>query len=215
MTRAILEIAGKHIPQRVICSKKSSHAWLTDEIVHLVSAKRAAAGTPAYDDAVKACSAGIMAEYSAYTSHARHRLLDARKGSKRWRSLCQELLSQCAKVQSIPALKCTDGGWVHEPADKADLLAITFGSKNVLPQLVTNDYTDLGPKARGQKELSLLTVEVVIKTLAALDERSGTGPDLLPARILKNCAEQLAYPIMQLAFLILNSGEWPESWREH
>lgn len=51
--------------------------------------------------------------------------------------------------------------------------------------------------------------------MEALDEQSGTGPDLLPARILKHCAAQLAYPILQLAMLILDSGEWPECWKDH
>ena len=119
---------------------------------------------------LKHASLGSWLECSAYTAHARQRLLDARKGSKQWWNLSWELLSQRAKIQNIPALKRTDGDWVHEPADKTDLLAISFGSKNVLPQLMTNDYTDLRPKTSGQKALQMLTVGVVIKTLAALDK---------------------------------------------
>jgi hypothetical protein len=180
-----------------------------------VDAKRAAEGTHAYGDAVKVCSAGILAEYNKYASQARQRLLEFRKGSKPWWNLSRELLSQKAKVQSIPALKSEDKTWAHEAAVKADLLAATFSSKNILPEATTNEYTDLGPKLRSQNELRLLTLGETVKTLAALDDDSGTGPDLLPARILKNCAEQLGYPILQLVMLILNSGEWPACWREH
>ena len=54
-----------------------------------------------------------------------------------------------------------------------------------------------------------------IQTLEMLDESSGTGPDLLPARILKTGARELAIPIMMLASLIDNSGDWPERWREY
>ena len=215
MTELILEKASKHIPQRVLHTKKSSHPWLTDEVVQLVAAKRAAMGSSEYEGAIKTCSVAIMAEYNAYSSRSRKELLNARRGSKQWWNLSLELLSQQAKPQKIPALKSDDGGWVHEPADKANLLANTFGSKNVLPQLVTNEYTDLKPNPHTQRAPRSLTVEKVEQILADLDEHSGTGPDLLPARIIKYCAKQLAYPVLQLALLILASGEWPASWRVH
>ena len=44
---------------------------------------------------------------------------------------------------------------------------------------------------------------------------SGTGPDLLPARILKNCSAVLAKPVLLLTMCILTSGTLPEIWRRH
>ena len=46
------------------------------------------------------------------------------------------------------------------------------------------------------------------------DDRS-TGPDLLPARILKRCAEQVAKPLQSLLQRMLETKSWPESWPEH
>ena len=51
--------------------------------------------------------------------------------------------------------------------------------------------------------------------LVRLDESWGTGPDLLPARMLRQGAKELAAPILRLTLLIFESGEWPDSWREH
>ena len=53
--------------------------------------------------------------------------------------------------------------------------------------------------------------------LALMDLRSdkSTGPDALPARILKECANVLAYPFRTLARLIMLQGRWPEIWIEH
>ena len=48
-----------------------------------------------------------------------------------------------------------------------------------------------------------------------LRQDSGTGPDLLPARILKNCAASLAKPVLLLTLCILSSGVWPELWLQH
>ena len=214
-TEAILNTSSKHIPQRMLRAKKSTHPWLNDDLVELVAAKRAAVGTPGYEEALKACSDGIMSEYNKYACRARERLLETKKGSKRWWTICRELLSQRAKIQSIPAMKSDEGSWVHEPSGKADLLAGTFSGKNVLPEVRTNEYTKLEPTIGRQRVIRQLTVREAAATLAALDEHSGTGPDLLPSRILKHCAQELAYPVLKLTMLILNSGEWPQVWREH
>ena len=40
-----------------------------------------------------------------------------------------------------------------------------------------------------------------------------TGPDELPARILKECSEPLSVPITKLARRLLHQGVWPECWR--
>ena len=66
-----------------------------------------------------------------------------------------------------------------------------------------------------QEAPASLNLQQASATHADLDEHSGTGPDLIPARILKYCASQLAYPVLQLALLILNTGVWPMCWRVH
>ena len=215
LTKTILEHVSYYIPQRTLHAQKSSHPWLTEELVHLVASKREAAGKPHYDEAVKLCSAGILAQYNTYTALSRQRLLNARKGSKQWWNLCREMLSQKAKTQSIPALKSPEGKWIYGPSDKADLIASAFSQKNVLPEPVINEYTALESQPYAQKTLRPLTLADAKKTLGNLDESSGTGPDFIPAKILKLFAEQLAHPVLMMATLILNSGEWPEDWRVH
>ena len=60
-----------------------------------------------------------------------------------------------------------------------------------------------------------LRVRTVCKILQNLDESAGTGPDLLPARILKRMAEELALPVTLLARKFLRERRWPDCWREH
>ena len=215
-TSMILDMAAKHIPQRELRTTKRTHPWLTDDIVNLVAAKHAAtSGTPEHEAAVQACSAAIMTEYNAYCAQARQMLVEARRGSKQWWSLSRELLSQQAKIQSIPALKSPSSCWTYDAHGKAELLAASLSSKSILPAPVANEYTELDSWPCRQKHLRDLTLKEVIGTLAALDESSGAGPDLLPARILKQCREHLALPILYLATLIVNSGEWPTGFKLH
>jgi hypothetical protein len=99
---------------------------------------------------------------------------------------------------------------------KADLLSETFSKKYGLAAEEQNDYTRLanhqGQGQRGLKQLHEKDAETILHNLR---EDSGTGPDGLPARILKNCAVALARPVLLLSMCILTSGVWPQSWRQH
>ena len=61
----------------------------------------------------------------------------------------------------------------------------------------------------------MLRVKATEKILKALDQDKATGPDGLPGRILKECAEELALPVTILAKRMLVLGSWPECWRYH
>ena len=83
---------------------------------------------------------------------------------------------------------------------KANLFANTFSSKFVLPDERANEYSHLKNGTSEQAFPLLPTVDAAEKMLQALNVDSGTGPDQLPARILKYCAKQLALPLTLLAF---------------
>ena len=62
---------------------------------------------------------------------------------------------------------------------------------------------------------SVLSIAAACKVLTSLDCDSATGPDLLPTRVLVECASSLALPVYLLALQILQHGAWPRSWGVH
>ena len=81
------------------------------------------------------------------------------------------------------------------PAERADELAGTFRAKSQLPTEGLNQYIELHYEMREEQRRFLrLRVRTAHKILKKLDEHSGTGPDRMPARILKSCASELAHP---------------------
>ena len=60
-----------------------------------------------------------------------------------------------------------------------------------------------------------LTVDCADFFLRTIDEDSATGPDNIPARVLKRCHAVLAAPLVLLAKLILQWQHWPSQWIEH
>ncbi len=59
------------------------------------------------------------------------------------------------------------------------------------------------------------TAERARAVLEALKVDSSTGPDILPTRILKECAAELAVPLLMLAQSILRTQTWPALWLIH
>ena len=104
-----------------------------------------------------------------------------------------------------------------DPEERANELADTFRAKAKLPPPVTNAYTALPehPAVTAQTCFLRIRNRTVLKILRDLDEHSGTGPDFLPARILKRCATELALPVNVLAKKLLDESRWPECWRSH
>ena len=68
----------------------------------------------------------------------------------------------------------------------------------------------LGRPSEIKQDLVYPIVDQTRGVLKAVNVNSGTGPDDLPGRILRDCAEELASPITILILRILSSMEWPD-----
>ena len=49
--------------------------------------------------------------------------------------------------------------------------------------------------------------------LSKLCVDKATGPDMLPARILRECAEQFCKPLCWIIRRLIRAGRWPREWR--
>ena len=154
-----------------------------------------------------------MNAYWQYVGQTRTELLELKRGSKAWWTKARGILQDC-KASTIPALQNNRKEWVMEPQGKPDVFANTFQDKYKLPDTEVNKYSELEQTVR-ESTVQKPTVEAVCQVLGKMQEHSATGPDLLPSKILKVCAAQLAEPIRRLVYRMLDTGEWPETWLQH
>ena len=98
-----------------------------------------------------------------------------------------------SRKATISALQGSDAVWAREPKAKANLLANTLSSKCFLPKLVRNELY-----AHQQQRVTHVFVTVrsshVAQVLKKIDTDSGTGPDGLASRVLKECAREMGLP---------------------
>ena len=171
-------------------------------------AKHAAIGSEAYAAARDQCSAVVLEAYRDYVGRTRDKLKTLGTGTRGWWKIANTLLTKAGSGENIPALQRSDGTWAMDPEERANELADTFRAKARLPPPVTNAYIAL-PEPAGTTQTGFLRIRTrsVLKIMRDLDEHSATGPDFMPARILKSrtcftrhfaCAE--ASPRIPLAF---------------
>ena len=77
-----------------------------------------------------------------------------------------------------------------------------------------NEYTEI-LDSHPTFYCGLPTVEATEQALKTPDEDSALGLDMLPKRILKQCAHVLAPVLHKLILAILAVGEWPALWMVH
>ena len=215
LTEIILCEARSCIPQRLLEESKCSHPWLTPHILSLVDQKRRAVGTPQEAEAAANCSSEILMEFGRYTERTKAKLSSMQRGSKQWWRLSRQLSGQSTTVSSIPALKGPDDSWTRDPGAKATLLANTFSAKCVVPELEVNFFSSVAENEIPEIDGGKISSKLAYEKMMALKPESATGPDLLPTRVLIEMASSLAEPVAILAQRILDTGEWPDSWRIH
>ena len=147
----------------------------------------------------------------------RHRLREEiaslPRHSKQWWVLNRDLLQkQAAACSGIPPLKESGGTWTTKSKAKTDIFAKTEKCKPLSLNRLKDVADEPGELMSGFLPLRRRTAK---RLLSKLDAKIATGPDKLSARIFKECAEELALPIVLVARRLLSLAEWPESWRFH
>ena len=106
---------------------------------------------------------------------------------------------------------------MRDSQGKADLLAQTLGAKYTLAERVDNEYSELAEESLTWEadHTRVLTIKAACKVMSNLKEDSATGPDKVPTRIIKRCAQSLSFPVYLLATLIIRTGRWPALYTKH
>ena len=90
-TSILLSTMRRHISIEFVSEHATQHPWLNNRCLALIQAKRDAEGTPTFQAAATLCSKGILDEHRRYISRLRQKLRQARRGSKHWWRLADQI----------------------------------------------------------------------------------------------------------------------------
>ncbi|XP_063636069.1 uncharacterized protein LOC134806671 [Cydia splendana] len=139
--------------------------------------------------ATRSCKKRIVAAKFEHTRRIGEILVSQPSGSRTFWSLAKAVQGNFCRV-SLPSLHKPDDSLAHSAKEKADLLCSLFASNSTLddggntpPTIPQCEYSTRMPEVR-------FTQSAVRRALFALDVKKSSGPDGIPAVVLKTCAPE-------------------------
>ena len=154
-----------------------------------------------------------VTKYTRKAKRQRERKIakDIKSNSK---AFYQFLSSKISKKDNISELKKKDGTMTESDEEKSTELNEFFASVftkedlNEIPEL-ERSHKDI--KTANSAEVSISEMK---KLLEGTKPDKSPGPDDLHPRILKECANELAYPLKVIFDLTMKTGKIPQEWKQ-
>ena len=193
--------------------KSISHPWLDDACFAVVEAKRLAAGTGFLEAQSQECEQILLKSYLDYRVALRGQISALPRSSKNLWRLNRELLHRKTRVASIPTLK-SNGRWILVVEEKVAVLASTFRTKSILPQVVVGPKEHLVDDPKMPESFRIHS-RLLSDLMEAFNVDKASGPDGLPARIFRECHRELAIGLAIFVRFLLHRRYWQKLWRLH
>ena len=137
---------------------------------------------------------------------------ELKTGSKSWWWTARRLAGKGGKSE-IPVLKA-NGNTHISSEDKAECLASLFCEKSTIPEEDNNkSVPELHTRTSSNCSKVVFWPSKVKKELLKLDINKASGPDDVPALVLKMAAPELATPLARLFQICFDKGYMPAQWK--
>ena len=202
-----------HIP--LVMCKKRFPPWFDAVVRRALKVKQAAferLKRHPTDEAIKASFSQKRADFkrlanSRYSDYLKGLVGEFRTNPKRFWTFVK-----CFKhTKGLPTL-VSNGARFLDDVGKANLLNRTFASKFSDPDVAV--FPDVPYSIESRLSEFGVSEEAVRRLLRELSVSKAYGSDGLSARILRECADELAVPLCKLFGMSLSSGLFPEQWAE-
>ena len=223
VTHAIQNVMKSNIPQKAVRPFVNYPEWWNEKCEEALKKKNStwrrwkALQTPesrlAYNQARNTYTSISRKAISLHKAQVRGKMTEELKtGSKSWWWTARRLAGQGGKSE-IPVLKANGRTYITSE-DKAECFSSLFCEKSTIPEEDNNkDIPQLHQRTFTSCSRVVFWPSKVKKQLINLDTSKATGPDDIPALVLKMAAPELAKPLARLFQLCFDSGYMPAQWK--
>ena len=228
VSNIILEGMARFIPSRQLTSRPTDPSWWTPECTDAVNERERAwkkARNQSSAQSLEAAQAAknrgnlrLMQAKSAHLATLKGKLSNGNMTERSWWSAVKQA-GGSSRNSSMPTLTDSGGREHVSNAEKAECFGRYFSSKC---SLGINDFPatykpEDFPSVKQRTIATLSAVRfrpaTVQKELRRLNPVKATGPDDIPARVLKMCADALCDPLSKLFSLCFTRKTQPLSWK--
>ena len=211
------------IPQKRLLTRPSDPSWWTPECTVAVRAKynswKRLQKHPSKSnaDTYKALSAQsaicLREARNREMDRVRHRLQQGSMRNKQWWSTLKAAGGD-GRQCSIPVIRDANGTEHVTSQDKANCFGRFFSAKcSLVDDLNADDLPDFSRRGNSALHRVRFRPATIKRHLRQLDPSKATGPDGIPARVLKHCAKALCLPLSRLFALCFQRGVQPSLWK--
>ena len=215
------ELTNKHIPSKMLSGNKIKKPWMDRTVkaqlrkVKKLFAKQKQTGKARHRrQYLKTKSQAQKEERQAYWKYVENIIELGDSDQEQQPSKQKRFFSfiKSLKRDSSGIAPLRDQGKLHsDPADKANILNNQYQS-----QFTEEDKTNI-PQPEGEPSPTMpdinVTTEGIRKLLQKLNVNKATGPDMIPARILKELSEEIAPFLCTIYQKCLETGSIPDVWK--
>ena len=218
----ILSSAELHIPRKRHCRRSNSKPWysphlhkiakIKDRLFHLSRGKLADSRiVKAYKKMRNWYVSELRLAELQFFRNIGHRLNSKpnSKSAHTWWSLVKSAAGWSSRQQIPPIFDAA--GMVHVSAkDRAEVLNEAFARQcSASPAKQPPSL----PRSSSTFSFTTITQESTLKALRNIPTNKASGLDDLPARMLSECAAELAAPLCYIFNLSLSTGVFPSHWK--
>jgi hypothetical protein len=209
----LMTLIDKHIPSKIVTNKYKP-TWLNNKVKKLIkkrdklAKKSLSSGLPHDRQMFQTIRSTVKREVAlAQRQHLTNIIGNIKEAPSRF---YKYINSKRTDGSQIPPLTDINGSALLNNKDKAEALCSQFSSVFTLEDV--NNMPKFDVKTPSMKDIKV-TIPGVFKLLSEIIPNKATGPDELPPRLLKECANEIA-PIITLLFnQSLLSGVIPQDWK--
>ncbi|CAH2084689.1 unnamed protein product [Euphydryas editha] len=159
----------------------------------------------------RSCKRAIARAKFEFIGRIGERLANYPSGSRAFWSLAKAAEGNFC-LSSLPPLQNADGNLAHSAKEKADLLGTLFASNSTLNVDESAVPPTIPRCGHSMPEISFSQRDVR-RELLSLDVHKSSGPDGIPAIVLKQCAPELCPVLTRLFALSYHTRQVPSSWK--
>lgn len=175
-----------------------------------IRARRVRAKKRAFNSAAKFCKRVLRKARFDHVGRIGAKLASHPPGSKQFWSLSKAVETNFCRPTFPPMLK-PDGSLAHSASEKANLFASFFAGNSRLDSGFKQPPTV--PCCDSSMPEIAIHAKEVLRVLRSLDVNKASGPDGIPARVLRNCAPELSPVLTRLFRLSLVKRMVPKVWK--
>ena len=167
-----------------------------------------------YKQTAKASTVQLQTAKRQDALRIKNRLREGSVKNKQLWSLLKRTGGQ-GRNSSVPTIQDPAGGECVTSSEKAGCFGKFFASKNSLGDhdLALDELPALEPRCLAPLSAVHFRPLTVECHLQQLDCSKATGPDAIPARVLKACARSLSHPLSRLFSLCFRKQVQPSLWK--